>query len=204
LLHLKGIEYEIVEEPLRKWTKWMQDWSHEHNERARVPILRLTVIAESGEEKETVMPESNEIDLFLDALDGEPEFTPEAGSVTYGEMMNWWNWCDRELKPMIDLYKYGEDRIWDKELNKIHTKELRKYIQKLEDHLKDHPYLVEECLTLADIAVIPFIRQIIRTREGEFDFNDFPHVLAWANTILKTDWFENEVMKKYPIAEIGK
>lgn len=199
IFQLKGLEYEVIEEPLRKWTKWMQEWSREHNERARVPVLQYF---EDG--KETVMPESNEIDLFLDALDGKPQYTPEAGSGAYREMMDWWSWCDKEMKPMIDLYKYGENKMWDKELNKIHTEELRKYVQRLEDHLKDRQYLVEERMTLADIAIIPFIRQIMRTRGGEFDFSSFPHVVSWADTILKTKWFENEVMKKYPLAPAGE
>lgn len=198
IFYLKGLEYEVIEEPLRKWTKWMQEWSEKHNERARVPVLQYF-----NNGKETVMPESNEIDLFLDELDGNPAYTPQRGSASYSEMMQWWNWCDNEMKPVIDLYKYGKDRVWSRETNELHMQELCKYVRKLEDHLKEHAYLVEGRLTLADIAIIPFIRQIMRTREGEFDFSDFPHVTAWADTILKADWFEKEVMKKHPLAPVG-
>lgn len=199
VLHLKGFSYEVVEEPLRKWTKWMQEWSHACGERARVPVLQYI----DAEGKEHVLPESHDIDLFIDALDGKPKLTPERMSDAYTEMMWWWTWCDTELKPMIDLYKYGKDLKWDGESNEVYKKELEAYIQKLEDHLMTRKYLVEERRTLADISIIPFIRQIMRTREGEFDFSNFPHVVAWANTILETEWFQNEVMKKYPLAEVG-
>ena len=57
-------------------------------------------------------------------------------------------------------------------------------------------YLIEERLTLADIAIIPFIRQTMRTREGEFDMTPYPRVLAWANGMLETLWFKDIMLKK--------
>ncbi len=59
-----------------------------------------------------------------------------------------------------------------------------------------HDFLIEGRLTLADIAIIPFIRQIMRTREGEFDFASYPKVLAWTNGLVGTVWFQNVVIKK--------
>ncbi len=192
LLHLKKIPYEIVEEPLREWTPWMKEWSFQNNERSRVPVLRY--VLEDGIEK--VMPESNEMNLFIDSVDEKPQFTPTPDSSAYAEMINWWKWCDTELKPMIDLYKYGANLKFDTGAHVLHTVELVRLVQILEDHLSTRTYLIENRLTLADIAIIPFIRQIMRTREGEFDFAPYPRVLAWANNIIETDWFKNEVMKK--------
>lgn len=192
LLHLKKIPYEIVEEPLREWTPWMKEWSFAQNERSRVPVLRY--VLETGVEK--VMPESNEMNLFIDSVDEKPEFTPSSDSSTYAEMIEWWRWCAEEFKPMIDLYKYGANLKFDAEAHVLHTAELRKLVQVLEDAFQGRQYLVDGRLTLADIAIIPFIRQIIRTREGEFDFTPYPRVLAWTNSIIETDWFKNEVMKK--------
>jgi len=170
----------------------MKEWSFQNNERSRVPVLRY--VLEEGVEK--VMPESNEMNLFIDSVDEKPEFTPSQDSPAYSEMIDWWKWCAEELKPMIDLYKYGANLQLDAEAHVLHAIELQKLIQFLEDALKDKKYLLEERLTLADIAIIPFIRQIQRTREGEFDFRYFPNVLRWTNSIIETDWFKNEVMKK--------
>ena len=103
---------------------------------------------------------------------------------------------DKELKPIIDLYKYGENLRFNAELHVIHTAELQKLMQILEDLLKTESYLVGETLTLADIAIIPFIRQIMRTREGEFDFTPYPSVQKWTDSIIETDWFQEIVMKK--------
>ena len=170
----------------------MQEWSFATGERARVPVLRY--VLDEGIEK--VMPESNEMNLFIDAIDEKPAFTPPSGTRAYQEMETWWDWCDKELKPMIDLYKYGKDLTFDTEMHPLHTASLMTLVQKLEDALTDKVYLVEDWLTLADIAVIPFIRQIMRTREGEFDFSPFPRVESWTRAIIDTDWFTNEVMKK--------
>lgn len=192
LLYLKKIPYEIVEEPLREWTPWMKEWSSASGERARVPVLRVV----GDDEREEIIPESNDINLFLDGLDNEPKFTPTENTPVYTEMLSWWKWCAEELKPMLDLYKYGENLVFDIEKHIEHTVELQKLVQKLEDALQGKDCLIGDELTLADIAIIPFIRQIMRTREGEFDFTPYPKVLAWTNSIIETDWFKNEIIKK--------
>lgn len=191
LLYLKNIPYEIVEEPLREWTPWMKDWSFANNERARVPVLRYVL----DTDVEKIVPESNEMNLFLDTFDGNPLYTPQ-DEEKYKEMQKWWAWCDTELKPMIDLYKYGENLKFNQEIHVLHTAELQKLIQVLEDRLSVNEFLVDATLTLADIAIIPFIRQIMRTREGEFDFTPYPSVQKWTNNIIETDWFQKDVMKK--------
>jgi glutathione S-transferase len=170
----------------------MIEWSFANNERSRVPVLRYVL----EENIEKVMPESNEMNLFIDSVDEKPEFTPSPDSSAYAEMTAWWKWCVGELKPMIDLYKYGANLKFDAEMHVVHTTELKKLIQFLEEALKNKVYLIDGRLTLADIALIPFIRQIMRTREGEFDFDPYPRVLAWTNSIIEADWFKNEVMRK--------
>ena len=198
----------------------MKEWSSANNERARVPVLRYVL----GDGVEKVMPESNEMNLFIDSVDENPKYTPQRESPAYREMQDWWNWCDNELKPMIDLYKYGLNLKFDPAIHPLHTAELQKLMSVLEDKLmekngpREFPHLDAvrgasearqnltgpTCLnrsvllgfTLADIAIIPFIRQIMRTREGEFDFTAYPRVLVWTNSIIETDWFQSEVMKK--------
>ncbi len=177
---------------MRIWTPWMKQWSEETGERARVPVLRF--IDDSRNEK--VMPESNEMNLFIDTHLGKKEYTPEEDSSAYGDLLKWWKWCDKELKPMIDLYKYGVNLQFDIEVHGAHAQELQKLIQILEEALVGKEYLIEDRLTLADIAIIPFVRQIMRTREGEFDFSLYPNVARWTNKIITTEWFQNEVMKK--------
>ncbi|MFT5849884.1 MAG: glutathione S-transferase [Patiriisocius sp.] len=198
LLYLKGVEYEVVEEPLRKWTAWMQQWSAQTSERPRIPVLRG--VASDGDE--TIFTESNDINLMLDAVEGDPAYTPEAGSAEYESMEEWFVWCDTIFKQQIDLFKYGKDLVMDDAAHVEHAQELKVMVLKLEDALTV-PYLLGETLSLTDIAIISFVRQIQRTRGGEFDFTDFPKVVKWMQSVVATDWFETEVMKKYPLAAVG-
>jgi glutathione S-transferase len=200
LLHLHGVEYEVVEEPLRQWTGWMKDWSKNTGERARVPVLRI--ISGSGEEE--ILVESNQINLALDARLSESAYTPATDSETYSEMLTWFKWCDEIFKHQIDRFKYGENLEFDATAHIEDTKALREMVTKIEEALENMTHLLEDRLTLADIAIIPFVRQIMRTREGEFDFTDFPRTKAWTLSIVETPWFEDEVMKKYPLALTDK
>lgn len=188
VLQLLDIEHVIIEEPLRAWTMWMR----EHIEKPRVPVVH---IEEDGKD-DLIMPESNDINLYLDKHFGKGQLTPQADSPQYQEMLHWWNWCDTIFKPQIDNFKYGRDGVFDREANVQEMTILREMIAKLEWQLSQQPYLVGEQRTLADIAIIPFIRQIMRTRGGEFDFTGFPRVLQWANHILEEEWFDAIVMKK--------
>ncbi len=169
----------------------MKDWGARTGEHIRVPVLRA--IHEDG--TEAVYPESNDINEMLDKTGGGIQFTPLSID-TYQEMTNWFLWCDKTLKPQIDLYKYGKNLTFDKDAHRGHTQKLQEMLRTLETTLQNKTYLLEERLTLADIAIVPFIRQIMRTREGEFDFTPFPRIKSWTLSLIETDWFINVVMKK--------
>jgi len=176
----------------------MQEWSTRAKERPRIPILRGI----DAEGTERVFTESNEINRMLNALDGKPTYTPNVESIEYVKMIDWFTWCDTIFKQQVDLFKYGKNLVMDADMHSTHVHGLRTMVQKIEDELPSG-YLLGEKLSLADIAIIPFVRQIMRTRGGEFDFTDFPKVAQWTQTITETDWFKNDVMKKYPLAPMG-
>ena len=189
---------------MRKWSGWMQGWSSESGERARVPVLRYVDDSSDGDGVEVILPESRDINMFLDTLgESGAEYTPVEGSDCFTDMQEWIDWHDTQMKPVLDTYKYGENLQFDIDKNIGHTQKLGECLQKIEDRLMEHEYLVEDRLTLADVAIIPFIRQIMRTRGGEFDFTSFPKVLTWTNSMIETDWFKDEVMKKYPLVGVG-
>ncbi len=192
MLYLKCLPYETIEEPIRKWTPWLQEWGARTGVRIRVPVLR--VINEKREE--TVYTESNTINLMLDKNFGEVKFTPDENSLGYQEMLRWFSWCDEILKPHIDLFKYGANLQFNKIAHIEHTKKLREILVSLEHALEDKKYLLNDVLSLADIAIIPFIRQIMRTRDGEFDFSNFPNIQNWALLLIESDWFSERIMRK--------
>ncbi len=191
MLYLKDIPYEIVEEPLREWTDWMKDWSSANNERPRVPVLREV----KSDDSEIIYTESNQINLMLDARDGNPVFTPAEASPEYQKMLDWFIWCDETLKPLIDQYKYGKEGQFDAAKTQEYAMDLATELNKLEAELVGGNYLLGPKMTLADIAIIPFIRQIMRTRGGEFNFFQFPNVVGWTLNLIEAAWFQTDVMR---------
>ncbi len=187
VLYLKGVEYERVHEPLREWTSWMLT----HISHPRVPVLHI-----QNKNKDIIMPESNNINVWLDSNFGEQLYTPKEGSQEYNEMITWWKWCDEKFKPVIDVYKYGEDRVFDDAKHEEHATSLQIVVGELEERLMVSSHLTGDSITLADIAIIPFVRQIMRIRNAEFDLSLYPRVLKWSGEILNQSWFDDIVMKK--------
>ena len=109
MMYLKGIDYDIIEEPLRMWTSWMKEWSVRTGERPRVPVLRCA--REDG--SEIILTESNAINLTLDTRHGEVSYTPAEASREYQDMLDWFSWCDDVFKPQVDIYKYGKNLHFD-------------------------------------------------------------------------------------------
>lgn len=200
LLYLKGIEYEIVEEPLRVWT----DWFLENVEDKRVPVLRI-ISGNPVTGDELIMQHSNQINLWLDKNFGEVEFTPSEGDpISLKKMEEWWNWFDEHVKEAIDTYKYGANLQFDKEQNEPNRKRLHELLEKIEEALEGKEYLIENRMTLADISLIPFVRQVMRTRGGEFDFSNLPNVERWTNAVIETEWFNDIVMKKVTVEVVDR
>lgn len=182
ILFLGQIPHQIVEERLRNWTDKIKNL-----ENPCVPILDF-----DGE----IIRESNRINQFLDEKFCQKKYT-------HAQDQKWFEWCDEKFKPAIDQYKYAnpKTREWDRRLSDIGAEKLRECLSFLEQELSITKNLNSDEITLSDIAIIPFVRQIMRTRNGEFNFEFFPRVVAWTNAILDQDWFQEEVMKKHPFAK---
>lgn len=189
VLTLKNLQCEVVPERLRDWSDWMLNWAQTNQKRPCVPVL---------ENMDTgwAMSESNEINLWLDTLpSAAASLTPTCTNLQ-AQMRQWWTWCDTLFKPAIDLYKYGPNRQFIAQNVPQYKEQLCQLIQPLEIALSCQAYLLGSTLSLADIAILPFIRQLKRTREGEFTFAAFPKVEQWSNNILQANWFTTIVMRK--------
>jgi len=160
-------------------------------QKPRVPVLHI-----KNTEGEKILLESNDINMWLDKNFGAIEFTPQEDTPQYAEMLVWWTWCADILKPQIDVFKYGEHRVFDEDKHLVHTQELTIMLSQIEKQLNKTTWLVGDAMTLADIAIIPFVRQIQRTRDGEYDFSLFPNIQTWSEKILGELWFTDIVMKK--------
>jgi glutathione S-transferase len=110
------------------------------------------------------------------------------------------NLYDSEFKPCIERYKaakrYHEANLIDcRQACEVH-------IQDLEKRLSEHAYIFGEQESLADIAILPFIRQFAKVERQWYVQSSYVNVKRWLNTYLQSSMF-NKVMTQYSLWEEG-
>lgn len=112
----------------------------------------------------------------------------------------WIEMNDFSFKTDLDHYKYA-DRYPDHPAA-YYRGEASEYIQDLEDQLEQSRYLLGARLSLADIGVLPFIRQFALVDPDWFGRAPYPRVRAWLDEFLNSALFA-AVMHKYPLWSPG-
>jgi glutathione S-transferase len=101
---------------------------------------------------------------------------------------------DGEFKWALDHYKYS-DRYEESEQYFREKGEV--FLRNLNTRLTKHTYLMGESVTLADVAIFPFIRQFAHVDSTWFFASEFNALKTWLNQWLESDQF-NAIMTKYP------
>jgi glutathione S-transferase len=100
---------------------------------------------------------------------------------------------DHEFKSTLDKYKYSDRHP---ENSKIYYRRQGEYfLIFLEEKLKSNNYLLGDEISLADVAIFPFIRQFAFVDIDWFESSRYLKLRQWLNTILSSKIF-NIVMKK--------
>ncbi len=107
---------------------------------------------------------------------------------------------DSEFKPQLDRYKYA-DRFPQQPME-VYRAEGEVFLQQLEAKLAVASYLLCERPTLADMAIVPFIRQFSSVNSEWFENSPYPFLQAWLRKLLVTPLFTS-VMTKYQQWEEG-
>lgn len=101
---------------------------------------------------------------------------------------------DGEFKSYLDRYKYA-DRY--PEYDQTYYREQgEKTLASLERLLSQNGCLLRKNWTLADIALLPFIRQFAFVDKGWFDVAPYPHVKEWLQDFLDSPLFLS-IMTKF-------
>lgn len=101
---------------------------------------------------------------------------------------------DGEFKYFLDRYKYA-DRYPDQSQD-YYRQQGERTLARLETLLDDNGSLIAEDWTLADIALLPFIRQFAFVDKDWFDQAPYPLVRGWLEDFLDSDLFKS-IMPKY-------
>lgn len=159
--------------------------------KATVPVLVLT----SGD----VLEESYDIMKWaLAANDPDGWLTPTQGSVDDIDALVRIN--DGAFKHHLDRYKYP-DRYDDVDPLE-HRAEGVKILHALDDRIRDAGFLCGSQVSLADAAIMPFVRQFAHTDKDWFDSLDLPSLQNWLRRGLESPLFKR-VMQKYPAWQTG-
>ena len=152
-----------------------------------VPVLVLA----SGQ----VIDES--LDIMLWALSqADPEqWLPAAESSHRDEVFELITNNDGAFKAALDRYKYA-DR-YPEHSSEYYRDQACLYLQPLEQRLSRQRYLTAQTVSLADVAIWPFVRQFAHVDKAWFDSTELPGLQRWLAEFLDSPMFA-AVMKKYP------
>jgi len=152
-----------------------------------VPVLQLS----DG----TILEES--LDVMLWALkqnDPEGWLSPSVGNET--AMLELITQNDDEFKYHLDRYKYANR--YENADSETHRVEAEKFLSTLEHKLTQDRFLFGDARSLADIAIVPFIRQFANADKARFDTSPYDQLKRWLSNLLAGDDF-SVVMTKYDV-----
>lgn len=183
-----GVVVELREVILRD----KPDHMLEVSAKATVPVLVLPC----GK----VIDESFDVMLWaLDIADPNHWLNPEGDSCQ--DMYDLIAVCDGDFKHHLDRYKYASR--YDGAVAVDHRDAAKGFLTILEQRLVSNVYLFGPRPTLADYAIMPFIRQFANTDRDWFEGAPYPKLQAWLRELLASDIFTS-VMKKYACWEPGQ
>ena len=156
--------------------------------KATVPVLVLT----NG----TVLEESLDVMLWaLNETDPDDLLQSENES-SLSAILTLINTFDHNFKVSLEQYKCAKRY---RESNVIECrKACEQFIQTLENRLNSHRFLMSDKESLADIAILPFIRQFARVERQWYLQSPYPQVRQWLNNYLQSPMF-TKVMAKHPL-----
>ncbi len=185
VLRYAGVAYELREVLLRDKPAALLTASA----KATVPVLCLP----DG----CVLEESREIMHWALTQNDPDGWLPENLQNHIGA---WVHANDDEFKMHLDHYKYWER--FPQQSQQLYRGQAEVFLQKLEQQLSYSRYLLAEHISLADVAIFPFIRQFAFVDKPWFDRAALPRLRDWLHGFLNAPLFQ-QVMQKYPPWQAG-
>ena len=102
---------------------------------------------------------------------------------------------DGEFKFYLDRYKYW-DRYPEHSMD-YYRQQAETFLQKLEQRVEQSGFVCGDTISMADMAIFPFIRQFSLVDKDWFEQSRFVYLRIWLDKLLSSELFIS-VMKKYP------
>lgn len=101
---------------------------------------------------------------------------------------------DYQFKPILDNYKYASRAELPDPIG--YRKQAEIYLNQLNLLLMHHRYFLADRITIADIAIFPFIRQFFKVDEQWFMESNKLLLIDWLNRIMNSELFLRVMDKK--------
>ena len=102
---------------------------------------------------------------------------------------------DGSFKQALDKYKYAIR--FPEQSAGVYRTQGEEFLQKLEKLLSQSEYLLTNQISLADIAIFPFIRQFSGVDTIWFEAAPYPNLKVWLKTLIESELFVS-IMEKQP------
>jgi len=183
-IKISGIKVELREILLKDKPMEMLEASP----KGTVPVLVLS----NGQ----VIDESREIMMWALALNDPKNWL---NNVEASDLLIDLN--DNQFKPHLDHYKYADRFPENSKEN--YRKQAEQFLKLLEQRLTQNRYLISDKISLADMAIFPFIRQCAFVDKKWFNQTPYLKLQDWLDEMLASDLF-HEVMEKYSCWKLEK
>lgn len=169
-----GIEYESIEVDLKNKPQALLDISP----KGTVPVL--------------VFPDGKILDESLDII---LWAMPKPLASQQNEIEDIIRINDNEFKHNNTRYKYAERYVDEGKSQDEYRIECEKFLQFIEQKLIHHEYLINDEISIADIAVFPLVRQFSKVNEEWFARSPYKQVQHWLKTISESDFYAKAMRK---------
>lgn len=147
----------------------------------------------------TVIDES--LDIMLWALNQhDPQQWLASDSDKQDEINRLVELNETDFKPHLDHYKYAER--FPEQSMETYRQQAEAFLLQLEQRLQQNRYLIGNNISLADIALFPFVRQFAHVDKTWFYQSRYKKLQIWLDYFLAEKLF-SDVMKKYPRWQTG-
>lgn len=174
-LAYSNIAFELIEVSLKDKPEKLLQLSP----KATVPVLQLA--------DNKVIDESRDIMLWALANKDCDKWYFGLDKVAQIKISNLIDHNDNNFKPLLDKYKYAVRYPEYTEIEYRNAAE--RFLKQLQRLLGKHKYLITDDITLADIALFPFVRQFAMVDKNWFDSSAYTNVQRWLNKFLQSDLY---------------
>lgn len=152
--------------------------------KATVPVLELV--------DKTVIDESRDIMLWA-LKQKDPQGWLLASTEETDRLINF---NDDNFKEYLDSYKYSSR--FPEEKMEVFREKGEEFLKVLEEYLNKSKYLLSDSVSLADMAIFPFIRQFAYVDQDWFAQSEYVKLQLWLKGIQNTSLFQR-IMEKQPV-----